>query len=97
MHSVVTEGSAKVNFEDAKYEAAGKTGTAQTRRDKTPHSWFVSYAPFDDPKLAIAVIVEYGGVNSLGKYVSKVARNMYDAYFFSSNEEVQISNNTLIN
>ncbi len=97
MRSVVSEGSAKVNFEDAKYEAAGKTGTAQTRRDKTPHSWFVSYAPFDDPKLAIAVIVEYGGVNSLGKHVSKVARNMYDAYFFSSNTEVQISNNTLIN
>ncbi|MBR2973208.1 MAG: penicillin-binding protein 2, partial [Clostridia bacterium] len=97
MRSVVTEGSAKVNFADAKYEAAGKTGTAQTRRDKTPHSWFVSYAPFDEPKLAIAVIVEYGGVNSLGKYVSKVARNMYDAYFFSSNEEVPISNNTLIN
>lgn len=97
MRSVVTEGSAKVNFADAKYEAAGKTGTAQTRRDKTPHSWFVSYAPFDEPKLAIAVIVEYGGVNSLGKYVSKVARNMYDAYFFSNNEEVPISNNTLIN
>ncbi len=97
MRSVVSDGSSKVSFEDAKYEAAGKTGTAQTRRDKTPHSWFISYAPFDDPKLAIAVIVEYGGVNSLGKHVSRVAKNMYDAYFFSSEQEPQISDNTLIN
>jgi len=36
---------------------AGKTGTAQTGRD-TSHAWFVSFAPADNPKVAVAVIVE---------------------------------------
>ncbi|MEN3315435.1 MAG: penicillin-binding protein [Acidimicrobiaceae bacterium] len=36
---------------------AGKTGTAQTGRD-TSHTWFVSFAPAQDPKVAVAVIVE---------------------------------------
>jgi peptidoglycan glycosyltransferase len=36
---------------------AGKTGTAQTGRD-TSHTWFVSFAPAGNPKVAVAVIVE---------------------------------------
>ena len=36
---------------------AGKTGTAQTGRD-TSHVWFVSFAPADDPKVAVAVVLE---------------------------------------
>ncbi|WP_062070580.1 peptidoglycan D,D-transpeptidase FtsI family protein [Demequina sediminicola] len=45
-------------------EVAGKTGTAETGQDTSPHAWFVSFAPADDPAIAIAVIVENGG--SLG-------------------------------
>ena len=40
---------------------AGKTGTAQTVEGANPHTWFIAFAPADDPKLAIAVIVENGG------------------------------------
>ncbi|HEX2191554.1 MAG TPA: penicillin-binding protein 2 [Acidimicrobiales bacterium] len=36
---------------------AGKTGTAQTGRD-TSHVWFVSFAPADDPRIAVAVVLE---------------------------------------
>lgn len=43
---------------------AGKTGTAQTAEGKAPHAWFISFAPAEDPQLAVAVIVEHGG--SLG-------------------------------
>lgn len=46
--------------------SAGKTGTAQHgRKDKPPHSWFIGYAPADNPKLAVAVVVEHAGYGSL--------------------------------
>ena len=40
---------------------AGKTGTAQTVEGENPHTWFIAFAPADDPQLAVAVIVENGG------------------------------------
>lgn len=42
-------------------KVGGKTGTAQTVEGENPHTWFISFAPADDPKIAIAVIVENGG------------------------------------
>lgn len=42
-----------------------KTGTAETPTG-TPHSWFVAFAPVEQPRFAIAVIVEYGGEGSRG-------------------------------
>ena len=39
---------------------AGKTGTAQSGQDKT-HAWFVGFAPFDRPKVAVVVFLENGG------------------------------------
>ncbi|PWJ55744.1 cell elongation-specific peptidoglycan D,D-transpeptidase [Quadrisphaera granulorum] len=40
---------------------AGKTGTAQTVAGAAPHAWFTAFAPADDPKVAVAVLVENGG------------------------------------
>jgi penicillin-binding protein 2 len=45
---------------------AGKTGTAQTvgyesKIKKGDHAWFVGYAPYDDPKIVVAAIIEYAG------------------------------------
>jgi peptidoglycan glycosyltransferase len=46
-------------------KVAGKTGTAQAPCREAgpcpPHAWFVGYAPYDNPRFAIAVIVERGG------------------------------------
>lgn len=43
-------------------EVAGKTGTAQTGVEgESPHAWFICFAPANDPKLAVAVLVENGG------------------------------------
>jgi peptidoglycan glycosyltransferase len=43
-------------------KVAGKTGTAQSRADRPPYAWFVSFAPADDPQVAVAVLVEDAGV-----------------------------------
>jgi penicillin-binding protein 2 len=40
---------------------AGKTGTAETGRGRADHAWFVGYAPADEPRVALAVVVEHGG------------------------------------
>ena len=42
-------------------EVAGKTGTAQTVKGENPHTWFIAFAPANNPQLAVAVIVENGG------------------------------------
>lgn len=42
-------------------DVAGKTGTAQAPKDKKDHAWFVAFAPYDQPKVACAVVVENGG------------------------------------
>jgi len=43
---------------------AGKSGTAQLGGNEAPHSWFIGYAPANDPRIAIAVIVEHGGAGA---------------------------------
>lgn len=43
---------------------AGKTGTAEQLEGKEDHSWFVGYAPYDDPQIVVAVIVEAAGTGS---------------------------------
>lgn len=40
---------------------AGKTGSAETGKDKNTHAWFVCYAPVESPKVALVVFLEYGG------------------------------------
>lgn len=40
--------------------AAGKTGTAQNTRSELAHAWFVGFAPAHDPKIVVAVMVEFG-------------------------------------
>jgi peptidoglycan glycosyltransferase len=43
---------------------AGKSGSAQLDQSSRPHSWFIGFAPADDPQVAIAVVVERGGFGS---------------------------------
>jgi peptidoglycan glycosyltransferase len=40
------------------YEVAGKTGTAQSGNERSPYAWFVSFAPANDPQVAVAVMIE---------------------------------------
>ena len=52
---------------------AAKTGTSQLGEGKTNNAIFMCYAPFDDPEIAVAIVVERG--------LSRMARNVLDAYF----------------
>lgn len=54
---------------------AGKTGTAENPFG-SPHSWFIGFAPADDPKIAIAVIVENGGYG--GQVAAPIARQVFE-------------------
>ena len=40
---------------------------------------FIAYAPYDDPEIAVAVVLEYG---SRGTYSMNVAKDIFDAYFY---------------
>jgi peptidoglycan glycosyltransferase len=40
---------------------AGKSGTAELGQNQQPHSWFIGFAPYDNPQVAIAVLVEHSG------------------------------------
>ncbi len=57
---------------------AGKTGTAENETDKD-HAWFVGYAPADDPKIAVAVILENDG-RSGGDAAAPIAGNVMRKY-----------------
>ena len=60
LHEVTITGTAARNFAGFPYEIAGKTGTAENSQGRD-HGWFVGYAPFDNPCVSVAVIVEQGG------------------------------------
>jgi penicillin-binding protein 2 len=45
-------------------KVAGKTGTAEQVAGQEDHSWFVGYAPYDDPKIVVAVVIEAAGTGS---------------------------------
>jgi peptidoglycan glycosyltransferase len=59
MQGVITTGEL-TEAEVPGVKVAGKTGTAEAP-PREPHSWFISFAPADDPKIAVAVMVENGG------------------------------------
>src|SRR5699024_2413446 len=47
---------------------AGKTGTAESGTDAPQHAWFTAFAPAEDPQVAIAVVVEHGGLQEGAAY-----------------------------
>ena len=88
--SVVTSGTARGVFAGASYQAAGKTGTAQavTQAQNTKynaraleehqrdHALFMAFAPVNDPKIALAVIVENAGWGAGA--AAPIARRVFD-------------------
>jgi len=87
---VVTAGTARGVFAGAGYQAAGKTGTAQAvgmranskynakalEEHQRDHALFMAFAPADDPKIAIAVIVENAGWGAGA--AAPIARRVFD-------------------
>lgn len=71
-------------------EVAGKTGTDQVVRRKfgpgeeipyelRDHAWFVAFAPYEKPKIALAVVIEHGG--SGGRVAAPIAREILEKFF----------------
>ena len=58
---------------------AGKSGTAELGGSGEPHSWFIGFAPANDPQIAIAVLVERGGRG--GARAAPLAGSLMKAYF----------------
>ena len=77
MRQTITNGSAQ-SMQSVPVAVAGKTGTAQWAAGKVPHSWFTGFAPFDDPKICITVVVEEGGDAA---YAIPIAREILTWYF----------------
>ena len=89
---VAREGTSARAFVGAKYVSAGKTGTAQLfslkegekyqtgRVDERlrDHAWYLAYAPADQPRIALAVLVENGGFGA--QAAAPVARAVFDYY-----------------
>ena len=80
MHNTVLYGTAK-SMQSVSVDVAGKTGTAQFHKRKIPHSWFSGFAPYDNPKIVISVIVEEGGDKGLAV---SVAREFMEWYFLTN-------------
>lgn len=60
-------------------ESAGKTGTAQNPHGKS-HAWFIGFAPYDDPKIAICVLVENAGYG--GSFAAPIAGLCMEQYLY---------------
>ena len=78
MRGVTSEsgGTAYSTFKNFEIEVGGKTGSAQTGNGT--NGWFVGFAPFDDPEIAVVVLVENGGH---GGYTAEVAKKIIAEYF----------------
>jgi peptidoglycan glycosyltransferase len=76
MTSVVNKGTGRKARIDG-VQVAGKTGTAENSADD--HTWFIGFAPADDPKIAVAVFVRNGGRTG-GDISAPIAKTVIQAY-----------------
>jgi penicillin-binding protein 2 len=69
-------GTAWLAFRDLPVEVAGKTGTAQNP-GYDDNAWFVGFAPYENPQIAVAVLIIQGGH---GSYAAPVAKAIFEEY-----------------
>ena len=71
-------------FSDFPIEVAGKTGTA-TSGNGSDNAWFVGFAPYDAPEIAVVVIVEHGGH---GYFTARAVKDIMEEYFGYNNDKI---------
>ena len=85
MHSVVTSGTGSF-LKSADYSSAGKTGSAETdSSSNNSHAWFTGFAPYEDPEIAVTIIIEGAGTG--GTYAVPIAKRLFDCYFEEKAQE----------
>ncbi|MEM6915283.1 MAG: penicillin-binding protein 2 [Verrucomicrobiota bacterium] len=92
MWRVVNEGGGTAGRAKSEFTVhSGKTGTAQTANPVQPtNAWFISFAPYEDPKYAVCVFVENG--NSGGGAASPIAKNIIDnAVLMEQGREIEVT------
>ena len=82
MLALTTTGSLSGYFRDCVVKVGAKTGTAQISETRSDHGAFIGYAPFENPEIAIAVLIEDGTSAAAGR----VSRKVLDAYFSTKSE-----------
>ena len=84
-------GTAYVRFKNFNISVGGKTGSAEAGKDKNGNdlvnAWFVCFAPYEKPEVAVVVMIENGGH---GNYAAEVARDVLTQYF-GMNESTEIN------
>ena len=87
MKGVTSEsgGTAYSTFADFDIDIAGKTGSAQTGVEDEADGWFVGFAPFEEPEIAVVVLVEKAGS---GGYTAHVAKSIMEEYFGMNSEKI---------
>ncbi len=90
MYKVVNDYTLKSTFRGLSVTAAGKTGTAQVSLNDPNNALFISYAPYDDPKICVTVVLPNGYQSS---NAAKVASEYYKFYFDKDNYDNLLSGN----
>lgn len=87
MKGVTSDGSgtAYTYFKDFDIEVGGKTGSASTDLVGNANAWFVGFAPYDDPEIAVAVYVKDG---QHGNYTAPTAREIFAQYLGMNSKTV---------
>jgi penicillin-binding protein 2 len=92
MYLVVNGEGTATHLRYGEFEISGKTGTAQNPHGED-HAWFIAFAPFDNPKIAIAVMVENVGFG--GTHAAPIAKKVIEAYLNSLREYTPIENKSI--
>ncbi len=88
MYNVVNGSGTATAIRTSYVTIAGKTGTAENPHGKD-HSWFIAFAPYDDPKIAICVMVENAGFGAA--VAAPIAQRMILKYLFGNMEDTEIN------
>ena len=78
-------GTAHTAFANFNIEVGGKTGSASTGKGSNANAWFVGFAPFDDPEIAVAVYVKNG---QHGSNTAPIARDIFAQYLGMNSSSV---------
>ena len=78
MRKLTTTGSLASYFKECVVDAGAKTGTAQLGGDTENNGVFVCFAPYDDPEIAVAIVIEQGGS---GSALASTAVEILNAWF----------------
>lgn len=97
-------GTSAMTFRTYSPQVAGKTGTTEAfysgpnpayKNEAVENSTFISYAPYDNPEIVVAVVAPYFKDGSPSDYAAKVAKQVYDAYFAKTNSSSQTNEATV--